>query len=140
MVTKFNKVEYELVRLLKTMPVKKAAKEMGISPTHAYQILYRMRNKIENARETSNVAANWMKNKRLAKLLRRQETLTKEESQWPWKLGSLAASPASDGNTAQKEGYKSTPTSKSSSAQPKTRIKPKNSFSNYEKEYLGKKL
>jgi len=81
MVTKFNKVEYELVRLLKTMPVKKAAKEMEISPTHAYQILYRMRNKIDQARETSNVAANWMKNKRLAKLLRRQETLTKEDPQ-----------------------------------------------------------
>lgn len=73
MTTKFNEVEYRLADLLKTMDVKGAAKEMGIARHHAYQILYRMRNKIDKARNTVNTAANWMKHKRLARLLRRQE-------------------------------------------------------------------
>jgi len=73
MTTKFSEGEYKLAELLKTMEIKAAAKEMGITPKHAYQILYRMRNKIDAARELSNTAANMMKNKRLAKLLRRQK-------------------------------------------------------------------
>ncbi|MHA1286209.1 MAG: hypothetical protein ACTSPB_02275 [Candidatus Thorarchaeota archaeon] len=73
MLTEFTKNEHTLANLLKTMSVKEASKEMGISPGHAYQMLYRMRNKIDKARNTVNIAANWMKHKRLGKLLRRQE-------------------------------------------------------------------
>ena len=73
MTTKFNEREYTLTELLKTMTVKEAAAEMEITPKHVYQILYRMRNKIDGARDLINVAANMMKNKRLNKLLRRQE-------------------------------------------------------------------
>jgi len=81
MTTKFSKAEYKFAGLLKTMTVRQAATEMGITSKHAYQLLFRMRNKIEKAQNTVNVAANWMKNKRLAKLLRRQEVLEKEDPQ-----------------------------------------------------------
>ena len=81
MTTKFSKAEYKFAELLKTMKVKQAATEMGITSKHAYQLLFRMRNKIEQAQNTVNVAAQWMKNKRLAKLLRRQEPIEKDEPQ-----------------------------------------------------------
>jgi len=73
MPTRFNEREYTLIELLKNMTIKEAAKEMSITPHQVYQILYRIRNKTDKARETVNIVANWMKHKRLAKLLRRQE-------------------------------------------------------------------
>ena len=81
MSTRFNKREYTLIEHLKKMTIKEAAEEMKITTYQIYQILFRMRNKIEKAQNTVNVAANWMKHKRPAKLLRRQEPPKKEEPQ-----------------------------------------------------------
>uniref|UniRef100_A0A6M3M9V2 Putative HNH endonuclease n=1 Tax=viral metagenome TaxID=1070528 RepID=A0A6M3M9V2_9ZZZZ len=73
-------IEHTLMELLKTMTVEEAAKELNTSISHINQTLCRIRNKIEKDQNTLNVAANWMKHKRPAKLLRRQEATKKEES------------------------------------------------------------
>lgn len=70
----FNEGEFRFAELLRKNEVKEAAKLMGWSASYAYNRLNSMRDKIERAHNTVNVANNWKnsaKNPRLAKLLRR---------------------------------------------------------------------
>lgn len=72
--TYFNESEFKFAELLRTNEVKEAAKMMGWSLSYAYNRLNSMRDKIERAHNTVNIANNWKdsaKNPRLAKLLRR---------------------------------------------------------------------
>jgi len=78
MVTYWTNREHDIADLLKTMTMRKASKELDISYDSVKQTVFRMRNKVEKAQNTVNVANNWMKHKRLAKLLRRQKPITKE--------------------------------------------------------------
>ena len=69
---RFTEKELELLENLKTMSIKDAAGEIGISRAYADTLLTRIRDKIEDGRQIVNTAANLMKHQRLAKLLRRQ--------------------------------------------------------------------
>jgi len=72
--TYFNENEFRFAELLRTNEVKEAAKMMDWSLSYAYNRLNSMRDKIERAHNTVNIANNWKdsaKNPRLAKLLRR---------------------------------------------------------------------
>lgn len=76
--TYFNENEFRFAEHLRTMEVQDAAKKMGWSPSYAYNVLSRMRDKIERAHKTVNIANNWKdsgKNPRLAKLLRRARSI-----------------------------------------------------------------
>lgn len=69
----FTKKQLEIIELLKVMNINDAYAELKITRGAADKRLYNIRTKIEKARRISNIATNWMKHKRLAKLLRRQE-------------------------------------------------------------------
>lgn len=74
----FNENEFRFAELLRIMEVKEAAKELEWSRSYAYNVLERMRDKIERAHNTVNIANNWKdsgKNPRLAKLLRRARSV-----------------------------------------------------------------
>lgn len=74
----FNESEFKFAELLRIMEVKEAAKERGWSKSYAYNRLDFMRDKIERAHNTVNIANNWKdsaKNPRLAKLLRRAKSV-----------------------------------------------------------------
>lgn len=74
----FNEKEFRFAELLRIMEVKEAAKEMGWSRSYADNRLLAMRDKIERAVNTVNIANNWKdsaKNPRLAKLLRRARSI-----------------------------------------------------------------
>lgn len=84
MVTYLTQKEYEILEHLKTKTVNETAKIMEISSSNIYATLYNIRNKDEKSRNTINYLNNLKdsgKNPRLAKLLRRQEPLKKEEPQ-----------------------------------------------------------
>ncbi len=74
----FSEKEFRFAEYLRTMDVKAAAKKMVWSPSYAYNRLSAMRDKIDKAHRTVNIANNWKdskKNPRLAKLLRRQKNV-----------------------------------------------------------------
>lgn len=76
--TYFNENEFRFAEYLRTMEVREAAKKMGWSSSYAYNRLEAMRDKIERAHNTVNIANNWKdsgKNPRLAKLLRRARSV-----------------------------------------------------------------
>ncbi len=69
----FTQKQLELIELLKEMTINDACTHLNITRGAADKRLYGIRSKIEKARRIVNTANNWMKHKRLAKLLRRQE-------------------------------------------------------------------
>ena len=69
----FTEKQLEIVELLKEMTINEAYGKLDISRGAADKRLFGIRNKIANARRVVNISNNWMQNKRLAKLLRRQE-------------------------------------------------------------------
>ena len=71
----FSKRELEIINLLKEVEIKEAAERLEVTRGTIYSYLNRIRDKIETARNTVNMANNWLdsgKNQRLGKLLRRQ--------------------------------------------------------------------
>ena len=77
--TYFTQREFEVIHLLKTMESKEVASELGYKNVQMiYNLLYKIRNKIEKAHATVNVSNNWKdsrKNPRTAKLLRRAKNV-----------------------------------------------------------------
>ncbi|MHA1285979.1 MAG: hypothetical protein ACTSPB_01125 [Candidatus Thorarchaeota archaeon] len=72
----FSEREYRIAELLKEKEVKEVAEQLDVNPSVIYSTLYRMRIKIEKARNTVNTANNWLdsgKSQRLGRLLRKQE-------------------------------------------------------------------
>ncbi len=69
----FTRKQLELIELLKEMSINDACTHLKIARGAADKRLYGIRRKIEKARRIVNIATNWMKHKRLAKLLRSQE-------------------------------------------------------------------
>ena len=73
--TFFTLREVEIIEKLKENNIKEAAEQLGIARSSVDATLFRVRNKIERAHNTVNIANNWKdskRNPRLAKLLRRQ--------------------------------------------------------------------
>jgi len=71
----FTRRELEVASCLKELTIQETADKLKIRRSTVDSYLSRMRDKITVARNTSNIAANWLdsgRNPRLAKLLRRQ--------------------------------------------------------------------
>lgn len=74
MKSSWSEDEFKFIELLKTKDVYEAEKIMGWTRGYGYRRLQLMRQKIEKAHNTVNIANNWKdskKNPRAAKLLRR---------------------------------------------------------------------
>ena len=75
----FTQREFEIIQLLKTMEPREVAVELGYRNVQViYNVLYNLRNKIEKAHTTVNIANNWKdskRNPRTAKLLRRSKNV-----------------------------------------------------------------
>lgn len=72
----FTDRELQVVDALKTREIGEVATALKLRPSTVRAHLNHIRDKIEVARDTSNLAANWLdssKAPRLAKLLRRQD-------------------------------------------------------------------
>jgi len=71
----FTRRELEIIESLKNRTIQETANHFKVTRSAVDNVLYRVRNKIEFAHGTVNIANNWKdskRNPRLAKLLRRQ--------------------------------------------------------------------
>ena len=71
----FTRRELEIIEKLKESTIINTANQLNLARSTIDATLFRVRNKIQKAHNTVNVANNWKdsgKNPRLAKLLRRQ--------------------------------------------------------------------
>ena len=78
----FTKRELQIIDHLKNHTILETASDFKIHRGSVDKVLYRVRNKIERAHGTVNLATVWKdskRNPRLAKLLRRQEPREEEE-------------------------------------------------------------
>ena len=78
----FTRRELQYIESLKTRTIEETAKRFGVTRSAVDSMLSRVRDKIERAHGTVNLATVWKdskRNPRLAKLLRRQEPREEED-------------------------------------------------------------
>jgi len=80
----FTEREIQIMDSLKARNIKETASHLKVTRGTIDKTLFRVRNKIERAQGTVNLSNSWKdskRNPRLAKLLRRQEPLEKDEEE-----------------------------------------------------------